>query len=151
MFCVIEPLVFLLNNCYRFKILHISLLFYSINLSSHECSCIIMMFIILDLFIVLAFCAGARNIRNLNLKSTNPTKSRNKNNCVFDIWKQNARNAQWNAFKMKKDFYCMLREGSNIDIRKKIQRSKRDPPTTPDNHTFRTDFLIVLTNRGFSE
>ena len=39
--------------------------------------------------------------QNLNLKSTNPTKSRNKNNRVFDTWKQNARNAQWDPFKMK--------------------------------------------------
>ena len=39
---------------------------------------------------------------NLNLESTNPTKCRNKKNCVFDTWKQNARNAQWNALKMKK-------------------------------------------------
>ena len=37
--------------------------------------------------------------QNLNLNST---KSRNKNNFLFDTRKQNPRNAQWNAFKMKK-------------------------------------------------
>ena len=37
--------------------------------------------------------------QNLNLI---PTKNRNKNNCTFDNCKQNARNTQWNAFKMKK-------------------------------------------------
>ena len=38
----------------------------------------------------------------LNVKSTNPTKSRDKNNCVFDTCNQNVANAQWNVFKMKK-------------------------------------------------
>ena len=62
---------------------------------------------------------------NLNLKSTNPTKTRNKNNCVFDTWKQNARNAQWNTFKMKKV--------SNTDINKLNWRL---------NHIF-----LMITNR----
>ena len=49
--------------------------------------------------------------QNLYLKSTNP-KNRNKNNCVFDTGKQNARNVQWNAFKMK--------NVSNTDINKVV-------------------------------
>ena len=48
--------------------------------------------------------------QNLNLKSANLTKSRNKNNCVFGTWKQNSKNGQWNAFKMK--------NVSNTDIKK---------------------------------
>ena len=35
-------------------------------------------------------------------KIIKPQKVATKNNCVFDTRKQNARNAQWNAFKMKK-------------------------------------------------
>ena len=50
-----------------------------------------------------------KNIQRQYLQQ-NPTNSPSTNNCVFDTWKENARNAQWNTFKMK--------NVSNTDINK---------------------------------